>query len=107
MLIISNDVANRNSPVITVIPLSSKLKKLELPVHIVLTEKECEMLRDEHLEDSILLVEQITTIDKLVLFNRFCYVVSVQKKHEIEAAVTKQFAMRASTHGANSTRKEV
>lgn len=82
-------MANRNSPVITVIPLSSKLKKLELPVHIVLTEKECEMLRDEHLEDSILLVEQITTIDKLVLFNRFCCVVSVQKKHEIEAAVTK------------------
>lgn len=107
VLIISNDVANRNSPVITVIPLSSKLKKLELPVHIVLTEKECEMLRDEHLEDSILLVEQITTIDKLVLLNRFCCVVSVQKKHEIEAAVTKQFAMRASTHGANSTRKEV
>ena len=106
VLVISNDVANRNSPVITVIPLSSKLKKLELPVHIVLTEKECEMLRDEHLEDSILLVEQITTIDKLVLFNRFCCVVSVQKKHEIEAAVTKQFAMRASTHGANSTRKE-
>lgn len=107
VLVISNDVANRNSPVITVIPLSSKLKKLELPVHIVLTEKECEMLRDEHLEDSILLVEQITTIDKLVLFNRFCCVVSVQKKCEIEAAVTKQFAMRASTHGANSTRKEV
>ena len=107
VLVISNDVANRNSPVITVIPLSSKLKKLELPVHIVLTEKECEMLRDEHLEDSILLVEQITTIDKMVLFNRLCYVVSVQKKYEIEAAVTKQFAMRASTHGANSTRKEV
>ena len=101
VLVISNDVANHNSPVITVIPLSSKLKKLELPVHIVLTEDDCEMLRDEHLEDSILLVEQITTIDKLVLFNRFCCVVSVQKKHEIEAAVTKQFAMRA------STRKEV
>ena len=80
VLVISNDVANRNSPVVTVIPLSSKLKKLELPVHIVLTEKECEMLRDEHLEDSILLVEQITTIDKMVLFNRLCYVGSVQKK---------------------------
>ena len=58
VLVISNDVANRNSPVITVIPMSSKLKKLELPVHIVLTEDDCEMLRDEHLEDSILLVEQ-------------------------------------------------
>lgn len=99
VLVISNDVANRNSPIITVIPLSSKLKKLELPVHIVLTESDCEMLRDEHLEDSILLVEQITTIDKVVLSNRFCRVTSAQKKHEIEAAVKKQFAMRASTRG--------
>lgn len=105
VLVISNDVANRNSPIITVIPLSSKLKKLELPVHVVLTEKDCEMLRDEHLEDSILLVEQITTIDKVVLFNRLCRVTSIQKKREIEAAVTKQFAM-ASTHGANSARGE-
>lgn len=99
VLVISNDVANRNSPIITVIPLSSKLKKLELPVHIILTESDCEMLRDEHLEDSILLVEQITTIDKVALSNRFCRVTSAQKKHEIESAVKKQFAMRASTRG--------
>lgn len=95
VLVISNDVANCNSPIITVIPLSSKLKKLELPVHVVLVEKDCEMLRDEHLEDSILLVEQITTIDKVVLFNRLCRVASSQKKQEIETAVTKQFAMRS------------
>ena len=30
VLVISNDMANRNSPIITVIPMSSKLKKLEL-----------------------------------------------------------------------------
>ena len=97
VMVISNDVANRNSPVITVIPLSSKLKKLELPVHIVLTEGDCEMLRDEHLEDSILLVEQITTIDKMVLCSRLCRVTSAKKKQEIEAAVKKQFAMQACT----------
>ena len=28
VLVISNDMANRNSPIITVIPMSSKLKKL-------------------------------------------------------------------------------
>ena len=58
MLVISNDMANRNSPIITVIPMSSKLKKLELPVHIPVTGRDCEMLRDEELEESILLVEQ-------------------------------------------------
>ncbi len=80
MLVISNDMANRNSPIITVIPMSSKLKKLELPVHIPVTGRDCEMLRDEGLEESILLVEQITTIDKLVLCNRLCRVTSTKKK---------------------------
>lgn len=95
VLVISNDMANRNSPIITVIPMSSKLKKLELPVHIPVTGGDCEMLRDEGLEESILLVEQITTIDKMVLCNRLCRVTSARKKQEIEAAVKKQFAMQA------------
>ena len=97
MLVISNDMANRNSPIITVIPMSSKLKKLELPVHIPVTGRDCEMLRDEELEESILLVEQITTIDKMVLCSRLCRVTSTKKKQEIEAAVKKQFAMQACT----------
>lgn len=91
----NGDMANRNSPIITVIPMSSKLKKLELPVHIPVTWRDCEMLRDEGLEESILLVEQITTIDKMVLCNRLCRVTSARKKQEIEAAVKKQFAMQA------------
>ena len=49
----------------------------------------------EGLEESILLVEQITTIDKMVLCNRLCRVTSAKKKQEIEAAVKKQFAMQA------------
>ena len=92
---INHLMANRNSPIITVIPMSSKLKKLELPVHIPVTGRDCEMLRDEGLEESILLVEQITTIDKMVLCNRLCRVTSARKKQEIEAAVKKQFAMQA------------
>ena len=44
---------------------------------------------------TILLVEQITTIDKMVLCNRLCRVTSAKKKQEIEAAVKKQFAMQA------------
>ena len=97
VLVISNDMAHRHSPIIPVIPRSSKLKKLELPVHIPVTGKDCEMLRDECLEESILLVEQITTIDKMVLCSRLCRVTSARKKQEIEAAVKKQFAMQACT----------
>lgn len=49
------------------------------------------MLRDEGLEESILLVEQITTIDKMVLCNRLCRVTSAKKKQEI-----REFAVKSS-----------
>lgn len=34
MLIVSNDVANTHSPVITVVPLTSQLSKHRLPTHV-------------------------------------------------------------------------
>ena len=95
VLILTNDIANRYSQTFTVIPLTSKMKKLDLPTHIVLTEAHCEMLRAERLEDSILLVEQITTIDQSALFGRLCRVISAEKKQEIEQAVARQFDMRS------------
>ena len=93
VLILTNDVANRYSQTFTVIPLTSKMKKLDLPTHIVLTEAHCEMLKPERLEDSVLLIEQITTIDQSALFNRLCRVTSAEKKREIEQAVARQFDM--------------
>lgn len=83
VLILTNDIANRYSQTFTVIPLTSKMKKLDLPTHIVLTEAHCEMLRAERLEDSILLVEQITTIDQSALFGRLCRVISAEKSRRL------------------------
>ena len=54
---ISNDMANKFSPVVTVIPVTSKVKKKKLPTHV-------------HLNDCGLdgpctaMAEQITSIDK-------------------------------------------
>ena len=105
VLILTNDVANRYSQTFTVIPLTSRMKKLDLPTHIVLTEAHCEMLRAERLEDSILLIEQITTIDQSALFGRLCRVTSVEKKQEIEHAVQRQFDMHSTKKNKPNTDK--
>lgn len=57
VIVISNDMANKFSPVVTVIPVTSKVKKKKLPTHV-------------HLNDCGLdgpctaMAEQITSIDK-------------------------------------------
>lgn len=56
--ICQNNKGNKYSPTCTVIPLSSMLKRLNMPTHVLLSNTRClERL-------SIALVEQITTISK-------------------------------------------
>lgn len=93
VLVISNDVGNLYSNTITVIPLTTKIKKLEMPTHIRISQADCWMYRDEALQESLLLAEQITTIDKSVLCNRLCRVNSQEKMQEIKRAVAAQLDM--------------
>lgn len=58
VLIIQNDVGNRNSPTTIIAPLTSRHDKAVLPTHITLDGK-CGLS-----EKSIVLLEQIRTIDK-------------------------------------------
>ena len=97
VLIISNDVGNQYSQTLTVIPLTTKLKRMDMPTHIVLTEEDCCMFRPQTLQDSVLLAEQITTIAKSALCSRLCRVTSKERKLEIERAVATQLDMQ-STH---------
>lgn len=63
VLIIQNDVGNRNSPTTIIAPLTSKHGKAVLPTHITLA-KECGLS-----EKSLVLLEQIRTVDKCRLLN--------------------------------------
>lgn len=93
VLIISNDVGNLFSNTVTVIPLTTKFKKLEMPTHVVLCQEDCCMLRPEAMQDSLLLAEQITTIDKSALSNTMCRILSQEKQNEIERAVAAQLGL--------------
>lgn len=57
VLVISNDKANQHSPVITIIPITSKMGKAKLPTHVLI--EECGLS-----SPSIALAEQITSINK-------------------------------------------
>ena len=59
VLIIQNDIGNQYSPTTIIAAITSQLDKAKLPTHVELSCESC------HLEkDSVILTEQIRTIDK-------------------------------------------
>lgn len=58
--IVSNNKCNEYSPVVTVVPITSKNKKRGLPTHIDVDKKDTRGL----IRDSVALTEQIQSIDK-------------------------------------------
>mgnify|MGYP000027900985 CR=1 FL=1 len=59
VLIVQNDVGNRFSPTVIAAAITSQKEKSKLPTHIELHSQECGLSRD-----SVVLLEQIRTIDK-------------------------------------------
>ena len=90
VLVISNDVGNLYSNTITVIPLTTKIKKLEMPTHIRISQADCRMYRDEALQESLLLAEQITTISQDRLLCRLGTLAGAPELRAIEAALRRQ-----------------
>ena len=106
VLVISNDVGNQYSQTLTVIPLTTKLKRMDMPTHIILTEEDCCMFRPQTLQDSVLLAEQITTIAKSALCGRVCRVTSKERKQEIEQAVATQLDMQRTNESCEDTQSD-
>lgn len=59
VLIVQNDVGNKHSPTVIAAAVTSKINKAKLPTHIELSAAEYGLTRD-----SVVLLEQIRTIDK-------------------------------------------
>ena len=65
VLIIQNDTGNRHSPTVIAAAITSQPGKARLPTHISLSAKSCGLSRD-----SVILLEQVRTIDKSRLRER-------------------------------------
>ena len=68
VLIVQNDVGNKHSPTVICAAITSKMNKAKLPTHIELDSHRYEMVKD-----SVVLLEQLRTIDKKRLKDKVCH----------------------------------
>ena len=68
VLIIQNEVGNRHSSTVIVAAITSKMKP-KLPTHVELLARSNELTRD-----SVILLEQLRTIDKASLKEKVCHI---------------------------------
>lgn len=59
VLVIQNDVGNRYSPTVIVLAITGQQNKAHLPTHVAVPAGDCGLLKD-----SVVLAEQIRTLDK-------------------------------------------
>ena len=80
--------ADANSPVVTVVPLTARLRKLHLPTHVY--------LRGQGLDRaSIALCEQVMALDKAHLLRRMGVVHKAYDRMAIRHALTIQLGMES------------
>lgn len=65
-VIVQNDIGNKYSPTVIVIPLTSEIKKLNMPTHCILKKNQSNGLY----YDSMLLGEQLRVIDKSIIVGK-------------------------------------
>lgn len=85
VIIVSNDAANEHSPVITVIPMTTKNKK-RLPTHVYV--QNCGLSKP-----SLALAEQITSINKSQITKRMGSIQQTIYEEQVYAAIKIQLNM--------------
>lgn len=68
VLIIQNDTGNKHSPTVIIAAITSKMNKAKLPTHVELDSKKYNIVKD-----SVILLEQLRTIDKKRLKDKVCH----------------------------------
>ena len=69
VLIIQNDIGNKHSPTVICAAITSKINKAKLPTHI-----EIDASKYQIVKNSVVLLEQIRTIDKRRLKDLVCHI---------------------------------
>lgn len=68
VLIIQNDTGNKHSPTVICAAITSKMNKAKLPTHV-----EIDAAKYGIIKDSVILLEQVRTIDKSRLKEKVCH----------------------------------
>ena len=80
VLIVQNDVGNKHSPTVICAAITSQMNKAKLPTHIALSSAEYALPKD-----SVILLEQIRTIDKRRLKEKMGHLDEVTMKNVNDA----------------------
>jgi len=67
VLIVQNDMGNRYSPTVICAAITSQINKAKLPTHVEIGREYCTLVKD-----SVVLLEQVRTIDKKRLREKIC-----------------------------------
>ena len=89
VLIMSNDQNNRFSNTVTVVPFTTKMKKLELPAHVLVGRID----GWENSKTSMALMEQMTTIDKRRLLSKVGEITDPAVREKLTQAVMMQLGI--------------
>lgn len=95
VLIVQNDVGNKYSPTVIAAAITSQREKAKLPTHIELSAENCGLQKN-----SIVLLEQIRTIDKRRLKEKMG-MLDDGSMNRIDNALTVSFGL---THHADGSR---
>ncbi len=87
VLIVQNDVGNRYSPTVIAAAITSRQSKTNLPTHIPIEAKGCGLSKD-----SVVLLEQVRTLDKRRLKEKMG-TVGVRAMQEINRALSVSFGL--------------
>ncbi|MDE6950794.1 MAG: type II toxin-antitoxin system PemK/MazF family toxin [Lachnospiraceae bacterium] len=68
VLIVQNDTGNRHSPTVICAAITSRQNKAKLPTHIEIRAEQYQIEKN-----SVILLEQLRTIDKMRLKDRVCH----------------------------------
>lgn len=80
VLVIQNDMGNRFSPTVIIAAITSQISKAKLPTHVEIDAK-----RHRLAKDSVILMEQVRTIDKSRLTDRITKLDEITMKKVDEA----------------------
>ncbi|MGI6705051.1 MAG: type II toxin-antitoxin system PemK/MazF family toxin [Clostridia bacterium] len=87
VLIVQNDIGNKYSPTVIISAITSQINKAKLPTHIEISASEYGLPKD-----SVILLEQIRTIDKKRLKDKIGYL-SPEMMKKVDEALEISFGL--------------
>ena len=86
VVVVSNDLSNIHSPIVSIVPLTSNLSRVDIPTHIV--------LHNRYLpKASLMLCDQIMALDKSRLMNKLGAVECAHQRLTIQHCIQVQLGL--------------